>query len=81
MIALPREEGEPDRPLSSEDDWMAGEAASFELPSTDDQSIDDSDEDTVFLAPRLDFTPGGALCRGGDHVDADIESPFAKRER
>ncbi|NJO38514.1 MAG: hypothetical protein HC871_14040, partial [Rhizobiales bacterium] len=60
---------------------MAGglPAALFDLEADADASgtLDPFEEDTVFLAPRLDFTPGGARGDGAEADSAGIESPFA----
>ncbi|MEM9628968.1 MAG: fasciclin domain-containing protein [Pseudomonadota bacterium] len=45
-------------------------------PDNAEAAFDDPREDTVFLAPRRDFSPAGMARDQG--ADADIESPFAE---
>ncbi|MEZ5930766.1 MAG: fasciclin domain-containing protein [Alphaproteobacteria bacterium] len=58
-------------------------ASPFDLDAEveDSETRDPFEEDTVFLAPRLVFTPGGARDAESDEHGAGIESPFAKSKK
>ena len=60
-------------PFADADDDDSSMADPFET------FADRPDDDTVLLAPRLDFTPGGTS--RGEGPEADIQSPFAELER
>lgn len=61
------------RPFSFEDDGLSADQE-FAAPF-DSTRLDSSEDDSVFLAPRRDFSPSGMARDEG--ADADIDSPFA----